>query len=76
MKELIQRIAESLVDQPDQISVTETDSGRTIIYELRVAKSDLGKIIGKKGKNVNAIRTILNAVAGKTRKHVLLELVE
>ena len=76
MKELIKRIAESLVDQPDQISVTETESGRTIIYELSVAQPDIGKIIGKQGKNVDAIRTILKAVAGKTRKRVLLELVE
>ena len=76
MKELIERIAESLVDQPDQISVTEKVSETTIFFELEVAKSDIGKIIGKQGKNIDAIRTILKAIAGKKRKQILLELVE
>ena len=76
MKELIERIAQELVDQPDQVSVTEIEGGRTVVYELRVAKSDIGKIIGKRGQNVNAIRTILNAVSGKSRKQVVLELIE
>lgn len=76
MKELIERIAKELVDQPDQVSVTEIEGGRTVVYELRVAKSDIGKIIGKRGQNVNAIRTILNAVSGKSRKQVVLELIE
>jgi predicted RNA-binding protein YlqC (UPF0109 family) len=76
MKELIRRIAESLVDQPDRISVTEKVSETTIFYELEVTRSDIGKIIGKHGKNINAIRTILKAIAGKTRKQILLELAE
>ena len=76
MKELIERIARELVDQPDQVSVTEIEGGRTVVYVLRVAKSDIGKIIGKRGQNVNAIRTILNAVSGKSRKQVVLELIE
>ena len=76
MKELIERIARELVDQPDQVSVTEIEGGRTVVFELRVAKSDIGKIIGKRGQNVNAIRTILNAVSGKSRKQVVLELIE
>ncbi len=76
MKELIERIAQELVDQPDQVSVTEIEGGRTVVYELKVAKSDIGKIIGKRGQNVNAIRTILNAVSGKSRKQVVLELLE
>lgn len=76
MKELIQRIAQELVDHPDQVSVTEIEGGRTVVFELRVAKSDVGKIIGKRGQNVNAIRTILNAVSGKSRKQVVLELIE
>ena len=76
MKELIKRIAESLVDQPDQVSVKEIHGDRLVVYELKVAKSDMGKIIGKQGKNADAIRTILKAVAGKTRKQVLLELLE
>ena len=76
MKELIKRIAESLVDYPDQVSVNEIQGDRLVVYELNVAKSDMGKIIGKKGRNVDAIRTILRAVAVKLRKRVLLELVE
>ena len=76
MKELIERIAQELVDQPDQVSVSEIEGGRTVVFELRVAKSDIGKIIGKRGQNVNAIRTILNAVSGKSRKQVVLELIE
>ena len=76
MKELIKRIAESLVDYPDQVSVKEIQGDRLVVYELNVAKSDMGKIIGKKGRNVDAIRTILRAVAAKLRKRVLLELVE
>ena len=76
MKELIKRIAESLIDYPDQVSVKEIQGNRLVVYELNVAKSDIGKIIGKKGRNVDAIRTILRAVAVKLRKRVLLELVE
>ena len=76
MKELIQRIAESLVDQPEHVHVSENASGNTIIYELRAAKSDLGKIIGKQGRNADAIRTILAAVGGKTKTRVLLDVLE
>ncbi len=76
MKELIQRIAESLVDKPEHVYVSENLSGRTTIYELRVSKPDLGKVIGKQGRNADAIRTILTAVGGKTRTRVLLDVVE
>jgi len=76
MKELIKRIAESLVDYPDQVSVKEIQGDRIVVYELEVAKSDIGKIIGKQGRNADAIRTILWAVAGKAKKRVLLDLVE
>jgi predicted RNA-binding protein YlqC (UPF0109 family) len=76
MKELINRIAEALVDYPDQVSLKEIKGHRLVVYELKVAKSDIGKIIGKQGRNADAIRTILKAVAGKTRKQVLLEMVE
>ncbi len=76
MKELIKRIAESMVDQPDQVSVKEIKGDRLVVYELKVAKSDIGRIIGKQGRNADAIRTILKAVAAKLRKRVLLELVE
>jgi len=76
MKDLITEIVKALVDRPDQVSVTEVDGEHTTVLELRVAKADLGKVIGKKGRNAQAIRTILNAAAGKTRKRYLLEIVE
>ena len=76
MRELIKCIAEFLVDQPEHVYVSENLSGRTVVYELRVAKPDLGKVIGKQGRNADAIRTILKAVAGKTKKRVLLDVVE
>ena len=76
MKELIKNIAESLVDSPGQVSVKEIHGDNLVVYELEVARSDIGKIIGKQGKNIDAIRTILKAIAGKTKKRILLELLE
>lgn len=76
MKDLIGKIAEAMVDHPEEVAVSELGSDQTIVLELQVAKQDLGKIIGKKGKNVQAIRTILSAAAGKTGKKYILELVE
>jgi len=74
MKDLITEIVKALVDQRDQVSVTETESGHTVMLEIKVANSDIGKVIGKKGRNADAIRTILSAVAGKTRKRYVLEI--
>ena len=76
MKDLIIRIAQALVDQPERVQVTEIESARTVILELKVAKSDIGKIIGKRGKTANAIRTLLNAVSGKTRKRYMLDIID
>ena len=76
MKDLITQIVKALVDQPDQVSVTEIEGGQTVVLELSVAKSDIGKVIGKKGRNAQAIRTILNAFAGKVRKRYVLEIVD
>ena len=76
MKDLITEIVKSLVDQQDQVSVTQTESGNTVMLEIRVAKSDIGKVIGKRGRNADAIRTILSAAAGKTRKRYVLEIFE
>ncbi len=76
MKDLISYIVKALVDQPDQVSVNEIEGGHTIVLELSVAKSDMGKIIGKQGRNALALRTILSAAAGKTRKRYVLEIVE
>ncbi len=76
MKDLISTIARALVDNPEQVSVTEIEGTHTSVLELKVAKSDLGKVIGKKGRTAQAIRTILNGVSGKAKKHVVLEILE
>lgn len=76
MKNLLIKIAQSLVDDPEQVQVNEVVSSQTIILELRVAKADMGKVIGKQGKTANAIRTLLNAVAGKVKKRYMLEIVD
>jgi predicted RNA-binding protein YlqC (UPF0109 family) len=76
MKDLISDIVKALVDQPEQVTVTEIEGGHTVVLEISVAKSDMGKVIGKQGRNAQAIRTILSAVAGKVRKRYLLEIVE
>jgi predicted RNA-binding protein YlqC (UPF0109 family) len=72
-KDLIILIAQALVDYPEQVSINEVDDGNTFVYELTVAKSDIGKIIGKQGRTADAIRSILNSVAGKARKKFLLD---
>lgn len=76
MKDLIIDIARALVDNTDQVSVAEVEGHQTLVLELRVAKSDLGKVIGKHGRTAKAMRTVLSAVAGKVRKRVVLEIVE
>ena len=76
MKDLILEIVKTLVDQPDRVSVTETEGGHTVVLELSVAKSDMGKVIGRQGRNAEAIRTILSAVSGKLGKKYVLEIVE
>ena len=76
MKDLIADIAKALVDQPEQVKVTEIEGGKTVVLELSVTKSDIGKVIGKKGRNVDAIRTIVSALAGKARQRYVLEIVE
>ena len=76
MKELIMVIARALVDYPNEVTIEEIDSGATVILELRVSQTDLGKIIGRKGRTVGAIRLILNAVATKREKRVVLEIIE
>ena len=76
MKDLIGYIAKALVDQPNKVSVAEIEGNNTNVLELSVAKSDMGKIIGKQGRNAYALRTILNAASGKTRKRYVLEIVE
>ena len=76
MKDLIAEIVTALVDQPEEVSVNEIGSSHTTVLELRVAKTDMGKVIGKQGRTAQAIRTILSAAAGKTRKRYILEIIE
>jgi len=76
MKDLLSIVAEHMVDYPDQVSVREIDGENTIVLELTVAKQDLGKIIGSKGRNIGAIRTLMMAVSGKIHKRIVVELVE
>ena len=76
MKDLISEIVQALVDEPDQVSVTEIEGGHTVVLEISVAKSDMGKVIGKQGRNAQAIRTILSAAAGKAKKRYVLEILE
>jgi predicted RNA-binding protein YlqC (UPF0109 family) len=76
MKDLITYIAKALVDNPEQVKVTELEGAQTTVLELRVAKSDLGMIIGKHGRNAQAIRTVLSAASGKTKKRYVLEIID
>lgn len=74
MKELVEFIAKSLVDSPDEVEVREVDGDRSIILELRVAADDMGKVIGKQGKIAKSIRTITKATAAKEGKRVVVEI--
>ena len=76
MKDLINRIAQAMVDHPDQVQVTEVEGNQTTVLELKVAKEDLGKIIGKQGRNARAIRTLLGAASAKLKKRTVLEILE
>lgn len=76
MQELISRIAKTLVDFPEQVCVTQIDGATVTVLELRVAKHDLGKVIGREGRTAHAMRTFLNAMARKAQKRVVLEIVE
>jgi uncharacterized protein len=76
MKELLQLLARSLVSFPDAVEVKETQGDTASIFELKVAKEDLGRIIGKQGRTAKSIRTILNAAASRTNRKVVLEIVE
>jgi len=75
-QELVELIAKALADYPDQIVVSEINSQQTTVIELRAAKQDLGKIIGKQGRNAQALRTIVNAAATKLRKRAVLEILD
>ena len=76
MKALVEAMARALVDNPDKVVVAEVDGERTTVFELRVAESDLGKVIGKQGKTARAMRTILSASGTKVGKRCVLEILE
>ncbi|MEM6991763.1 MAG: KH domain-containing protein [Myxococcota bacterium] len=76
LKELIEYLAKALVDHPDQVEVAEIAGEQTVVLELRVAKEDLGKVIGKQGRTVKAMRAILSAASSKIRKRADLEILE
>ncbi|MDF1593197.1 MAG: KH domain-containing protein [Desulfobacterales bacterium] len=76
MKELIKYIAQALVDNPDQVRVEEVEGNQTSVLELKVAKEDLGKVIGKQGRTARAMRTILSAASAKVKKRTVLEIIE
>ncbi|MBT3176417.1 MAG: KH domain-containing protein [Desulfobacula sp.] len=76
MKELIEYIAKALVDSPDQVQVSEVSGDQTSVLELKVAKEDLGKVIGKQGRSARAMRTILSAASTKFKKRTVLEIIE
>ena len=76
MKELVEVIAKSLVDYPDQVVVTETENEKAIVLELRVAQSDMGKVIGKQGRIAKAIRSVVKAASSKEEKKVVVEILQ
>ena len=76
MQELVEVIAKSLVDYPDQVVVTETENEKAIVLELRVAQSDMGKVIGKQGRIAKAIRSVVKAAASKEEKKVIVEIMQ
>jgi predicted RNA-binding protein YlqC (UPF0109 family) len=76
MRELVEYMAKALVDDSDNVNVTEVEGERVTVIELRVAPGDLGKVIGKQGRTARALRTILNANATKLRRRAVLEIVE
>jgi predicted RNA-binding protein YlqC (UPF0109 family) len=76
MKDLIAYIARALVDHPEQVVVSEVEGNQTSVLELKVAKEDLGKVIGKQGRTARALRTILSAASAKMKKRTVLEILE
>jgi len=76
MKELVDMMAKALVDQPEEVKVTEVDGEKTTVFELKVSQTDLGKVIGKQGKTARAMRTILSAAGTKIGKRCVLAAIE
>ena len=76
MKELVETIAKALVEHPDEVEVSENVSGRSILIELKVAPSDMGKVIGKQGRIAKAIRSVVKAAASRDDKKVIIDIIE
>jgi predicted RNA-binding protein YlqC (UPF0109 family) len=76
MKDLLKRIVQALVDNPEQVEVSEVDGDNVLVLELKVAKEDIGKVIGKQGRTAQAIRSILSAVSGKVKKRTVFAILE
>ena len=76
MKELVEVIAKALVDDPDSVAVSERQDGRTTVIEVRVADSDMGKVIGKQGRIAKAIRSVVKAAAAKEDKEVVVDIIQ
>ncbi len=76
MKELIEYVVKTLIDHPEDLRITEIEGERTIVFELRCHPEDVGKVIGKSGKTVGAIRTLLSTVAARQNRRAMLEVVE
>jgi hypothetical protein len=76
MKDLIERIARALVDKPEKVMVSAIEGNQATVLELKVAKEDLGKIIGKQGRTAKSLRTIVGAASAKERRRVILEIIE
>lgn len=76
LKTLVEEMAKALVDHPDQVVVTEIEGEQTTVYELKVVKEDLGKVIGKEGRTARSLRTIIGAASAKLKKRSVLEILE
>ena len=76
VRALVEQIAQALVDAPDQVQVTAVEDGEATVLELRVAQTDLGKVIGKQGRAAKSIRTLLSAASMKLKKRYTLEIIE
>jgi predicted RNA-binding protein YlqC (UPF0109 family) len=76
LRELIGYLARGLVDRPEEVEVEEIEEADALVFELKVAEEDLGKVIGKQGRTAKALRTILSAASAKTRRRVILEILE
>jgi len=76
LRDLIEHIVRSLVDHPDQVNVTEVDGEKTVVFELRCHPDDIGKVIGRNGKTVSALRTLLTTAAARQNRRAMLEVVD